>query len=286
MCLYLYIMFYFFLEYTSYFLKKLMENCSIELGKLRETESGMTYRFEYNIPFYDVQTDIIILELQQGGSFPRPLKLLTEDPINEVHLLGYPSKHGKQMIFDTRCRLLNSNDAITKAESDIDEAISYWKESGRVPKRMHKDVEGQYRRLGLRRQKQSVLFHYSNSTTHGAAGSPGLTELQSDEGPVVGLVYHQGCQKFAYQLGLSLDSVPSHYLFERAIPTVEILNIINREISKDESNTKGLKTLKSDIFFNWLKYRLMHVLSFEAAIKSYRICKWSFTHYFFIQCNY
>ena len=231
MCLYVYI-YIFFLEYTSISLEKFLENCSIELGKLRETESGMTFRFEYNIPFYDVQADIIKLELQQGGSFPRPVKLLTEDPINEVHILGYPSKHEKNMIFDPRCRLLNSEDAITKAEGYIDEAISYWKESGRVPERMHKDVEGQYRRLGLRRQKQSVLFHCSNSTTHGASGSPGLTELQSDEGPITGLVYVQGCPKFVYYLDLSLDSVPSHYLFERAIPTAEILRIINREIVK------------------------------------------------------
>ena len=226
-------------------------SCSIELGKLGSISNGTKYRFSYNLPFYDENADIIVLELDQSNqSFPKPFKLNRKATADEVHIVGYPSSHKKSVIFDPRCRVINNEDSEQKTLVDIKEALKYWEKAS--SSKRFREIRYQYEEIDLSRHQEFPFFHCSQSTTHGASGSPGITLKTEQEWPTAELIYTTAYPRAAYH-EVDYSKVPPQYLVEMGVSTGHIYSILNEEIRKDDQNTKGLKDLQRDIFHNRLE---------------------------------
>ena len=221
------------------------------MGKRNSMSEGTKVSLSYNVPFYDEEADVIVLELTNcDPKLLRPLKLRRSPSSDEVNIFGYPSSHNKSIIIDPRCQLIKDEESIEKTKTDIVEALKYWEK--KLNTKRFNEVKDQYSEIDFSKHEEFPFFHCSDSTTRGASGSPGLTLKTDENWPTVELIYTTAYPGAAYH-EVDYSKIPRQYMIEMGVSTAKIYDILSTEIQKDPTNAKGLRALQKDIFYTRLE---------------------------------
>ncbi|XP_061187271.1 uncharacterized protein LOC133195444 [Saccostrea echinata] len=209
----------------------------VYFGRTREQFDYKRYRLRYDIPFFSKQEadDVALLEVN-WTNLPKPfiLDISRKRPEN-ITIIGHPASHGNEQIIDRLCPLISECDAF----QTHCKALSWWKRN--YPKSDHKKIKNDYDSM-FRREK--VLFHCSESTTHGASGGPGIFDL--DKGlPKVYLMLQEGIPGFVHNVhDTSMKEIlricPKECLVESGISMSRVYELL--------SSIPQLKELRDNIF--------------------------------------
>ncbi|XP_062619848.1 uncharacterized protein LOC134281398 [Saccostrea cucullata] len=214
--------------------KEITQNrMSVVFGRLSEQEDVLPYPLKLDVPFYSSSDDVAILEVD-WTSLPKPFSLQRSNtPPKSVHIIGYPDSHKSEQILDPHCPLIS----LAEAKSTCQRAVDWWRNA--YPRENVEDFRNAYG--SAFRGKGKVLFHCSESTAHGASGSPGLIQMH-EEKPVVCLMLQQGFPSFVYEQEHQdlLKTVPKQFLIESGISMSRVYEIL--------SDKPHLQTLRNNIF--------------------------------------
>ncbi|XP_062592676.1 uncharacterized protein LOC134254148 [Saccostrea cucullata] len=204
----------------------------VYFGRTREHVNYEPYRLRYDIPFYSKQEedDVALLEVN-CTDLPKPfiLDISRKRPEN-VTIIGHPASHGNEQIIDRKCPLISEYDAF----QIYCEALSWWQsklENDKIKKAYDFD----------KRLKVKVLFHCSESTTHGASGGPGINDLDVGS-PKVYLMLQEGIPGFVHDKSIKeiLRTCPKECLVESGISMSRVYELL--------SSIQQLKVLRDNIF--------------------------------------
>ncbi|XP_061189390.1 uncharacterized protein LOC133197397 [Saccostrea echinata] len=214
--------------------KEITQNrMSVVFGRLIEQEDILPYPLKLDIPFYSSSDDIAILEVD-WTNLPKPFNLQRSNiPPKSVHIIGYPASHKSEQILDPHCPLIS----LAEAQSTCQRAVDWWKKE--YPTENVDDFRNAYSSAFTGQGK--IQFHCSESTAHGASGSPGLIQMH-EEKPVVSLMLQQGFPSFVYEQKHQelLKTVPKQFLIESGISMSRVYEIL--------SNKPHLLALRNEIF--------------------------------------
>ncbi|XP_062616164.1 uncharacterized protein LOC134277888 [Saccostrea cucullata] len=207
----------------------------VYFGRTREHVNYKPYPLRYDIPFYSKQEedDIALLEVD-WTELPKPfiLDISRKQPEN-VTIIGHPAYHGNEQIIDRKCPLISECEAF----QTYCKALLWWKSN--YPELETEKIKKAYdfdKRLKVR-----VLFHCSESTTHGASGGPGIIDL--DKGlPKVYVMLQEGIPGFVHDASMKeiLRTCPKECLVESGISMSRIYELL--------SSIPQLKELRDNIF--------------------------------------
>ncbi|XP_062599194.1 uncharacterized protein LOC134260658 [Saccostrea cucullata] len=209
----------------------------VYFGRTREHVKYEPYRLKYDIPFYSKQEedDVALLEIN-WTDLPKPfiLDMSRKRPEN-VTIIGHPTSHGNEQIIDRTCPLISECDAF----QTHCKALSWWKRN--YPNFDHKQVKNDYDSMF---KKEKVLFHCSESTTHGASGGPGIIGLDVGS-PKVHLMLQEGIPGLVHNVDDAsmkeiLRTCPKECLVESGISMSRVYELL--------SSIPQLKELRDNIF--------------------------------------
>ncbi|XP_061193196.1 uncharacterized protein LOC133201401 [Saccostrea echinata] len=204
----------------------------VVFGRMKEHEEGIKYPVKFDIPFYSKTEDIAILEVDPTNLPRLPIAFALERSIiapESIHIVGYPASHGRKQIFDPKCPLILEMEARTTLEQW--KVMYPWEDFQNFSRACDSAFSG----------KEKVLFHCSESTAHGASGSPGLILSDGDK-PKVYLMLQEGFPSFMYGNNCQVDikTVPKELLIESGISMSRVYSLL--------SNTPYLVILRNAIF--------------------------------------
>ncbi|XP_062609390.1 uncharacterized protein LOC134271154, partial [Saccostrea cucullata] len=227
----------------------------VYFGRTREHVNYVPYRLRYDIPFYSKQEadDVALLEVD-WTDLPKPfiLDMSRKRPEN-VTIIGHPTSHGNEQIIDRTCPLISECDAF----QTHCKALSWWKRN--YPNFDHKKVKNDYDSMF---KKEKVLFHCSESTTHGASGGPGIIGLDVGS-PKVHLMLQEGIPGLVHNVDDAsmkeiLRTCPKECLVESGISMSRVYELL--------SSIPQLKELRDNIFHTQIWLCLCFYLIYEITI--------------------
>ena len=239
---------YFFIENLQLFVGKQMmsSDCIAHFSYIQEQLVGnaqdrFKYTFHYDIPFGSSQDDVIVLELvhlddKSKTQFPKRFWMdTTNEADREFFLFGHPN--AKVLQVDPLCKQMTKED-LEKLDED---KYSFWsKEDDRYNVKF---IDESYPRPES--FDKYSFFNVSESTCHGASGSPGI-HPEENKHPAVSLMLQGGYPKFFYaDYVVGRKSPPAtvnSYIFEYGISMKKVSKLL-KEAKMD--------TLHKDLFKAW-----------------------------------
>ncbi|XP_061194804.1 uncharacterized protein LOC133202965 [Saccostrea echinata] len=118
--------------------------------------------FSYDVAFVSQKHDVVILELNEDTNLPPPLILKdTNIPGVKLHVIGHPK--GIELQHDPGCKIIEDQAELTEL---VNKGIDFFTGLGYKIDQVKED----YAPCVL--SSDHILFHCSESTAHGASGSP------------------------------------------------------------------------------------------------------------------
>ncbi|XP_048732974.2 uncharacterized protein LOC125649466 isoform X4 [Ostrea edulis] len=138
------------------------DTCHIKFGFVGG-DSETVLRFSCDVAFASPEHDVVILELaDQPKTLPRPLIMKdTNIPNAKLHIIGHPK--GIELQHDPGCKTIENQAELTEL---VNKGISFFTSQGYNSDQVMAD----YAPCVL--SPDHILFHCSESTAHGASGSP------------------------------------------------------------------------------------------------------------------
>ncbi|XP_069101298.1 uncharacterized protein [Argopecten irradians] len=177
------------------------------------------FRFEYDIPFADVDHDVIVLKMQTGESIPPPPLQLEKDSVRDiVHLIGYPKGQTEvDLRSDIKCSVYVDDQGL---RSDVTKAIKWWEDH------RNRSVHGDYAVCrygdGMNCTVTGKMFlHTSKEFERRSSGSPAVAII--DDRCVVQMMYLRGYPEFCYK---DKNFPPPQYLFEAGVAMPVITRLL------------------------------------------------------------
>ncbi|XP_062611349.1 uncharacterized protein LOC134273186 [Saccostrea cucullata] len=194
---------------------------SVDFSCTREQGQSVFCPLKGDIPFYSKADDVALLEVN-GGDFSCPEFILdcSNKKPNQVHIVGFPSLHNGEKIIDSKCRLIPSKESWPH----FDDAVKWWND--KFPRENQIEFKNTYETAFSGNGK--VQLNCSESTTHGASGSPGLI-FSDKEKPKVFLMLQEGFPSFAYseKFKEQLKIIPKRYLVESGISMSRVYELLS-----------------------------------------------------------
>ena len=198
----------------------------------KETHSDM---FSYDVAFASPLCDVVILELLGNEKdLPKPLSLNSTNlsRIQEkLHIIGHPS--GMELQHDPGCKIIKKKEELNELVKD---GIEFFSSQGFDKT----EVEEDYKPCVI--SPDHILFHCSQSTAHGASGSP-LIVISDDQTQVTGMLL-RGHPKLYYNYKKGKDKERPDLLVESGISMEKVHSLLKEH---------ALDDLAADLFSNWLK---------------------------------
>ena len=182
---------------------------------------------------------MLILQLEKPPSdtqleFPPMLLLEEKKDVKEFNIFCHPG--GKVLKVDEHCKPLSKEEE----RKIMNDKYRYWKSAFGIDK---EKVDAGYAKCESSDSK--FLFHVSESTNHGASGSPGI--FADDTHPFVLLMFLGGFPKFFYSLflvdGKDAPDLDVQYLIEYGIPMKKVSKLL-----QEVPNSAAVKRLHGDLF--------------------------------------
>ena len=223
---------------------KWCQKCTINFG----IKKDIPFQIKYDIPFISVEHDVIVLEADikegpDGTPFPTSFRLERDKSQmkEKVHFIGYPRLQDSEHIIDHKCNVIVSDLSKQQTADKFESATKWFEKQSNEDKINFREEYGKLRKILYDLDSCSVLFHCSESNTHGASGSPGIVDL---ENPVVQVMLLSGCPSFIYEQNpngtyYKGTKIPPEYLIEKGITMTSIFEIMSCN-----------ETLKKELFFN------------------------------------
>lgn len=170
----------------------------IKFGFVRDCEYSSLAQCSYEVAFVSPSHDVVILELIEDTNLPNPFHLKTINAAaTKLHLIGHPG--GRKLEHDPACKIIKDQKEL---ENLVKEGISFFTSRGCKEDQVKED----YKPCIL--SPDHLLFHCSESITHGASGSPLIVIINEKEAQVIGMLL-RGHPKFYYNYdkrnGVRLD---------------------------------------------------------------------------------
>lgn len=162
----------------------------IKFGFVRDCDYSSLAQCSYEVAFASPSHDVVILELIEDTNLPNPFHLKTINAAaTKLHLIGHPG--GRKLEHDPACKIFKDQEEL---ENLVKKGISFFltHSNGRFTK---DQVEKDYEPCVL--SPDHLLFHCSESITHGASGSPLIVIINEKEAQVIGMLL-RGHPKFYY----------------------------------------------------------------------------------------
>ena len=199
------------------------------------------FLFHYDIAYGSCKDDVAILELKRSDEnsppFPKRFLLETVDADDrKFYIFCHP--RGEVLQVDPDCRRLKDEEVknIMKAKD------AFWSKHSDYSR---EQIAESYTAC---QDENSFLFHVSDSTNHGASGSPGVHANEKSQ-PAVWLMYLCGYPKFFYVdyvvEGKKAPENVNDYLLECGIPMKKIEDLLLI------TGSEAMKKLHENIFAEW-----------------------------------
>jgi hypothetical protein len=218
----------FFIEKIQSIGKRIVtEACDITF----DDKNGEHFSFHYDALFISTKHDIAILELwtDSNNSIPAPFSLADlYTPTDRLYVLGHPA--GRELIIDPSCKIFCDEKDLNNT---IEKGIKLFTSLGEK----RSDVKDEYCECKI--SQNHIFFHCSESTAHGASGSP-LIRIVGEKPEVIGILL-KGYPKLYYNKFSQNKKVNKH-------PDVLIESGVSMEMVKNLLDEHQLNEL-ADVMF-------------------------------------
>ena len=173
--------------------------------------------FSYDVAFASPVCDVVILELLGSGKdLPKPISLNMTNlsRIHEkLHIIGHPN--GMELQHDPGGKIIKKKEELNEL---VKEGIEFFSSQGYEKT----EVEEDYKPCVI--SPDHILFHCSQSTAHGASGSP-LIVISDDQPQVTGMLL-RGHPKFYYNYKKGKDKERPDLLVRSGISMKKVHSLL------------------------------------------------------------